>query len=243
MIDQIFTCVITFIQARSGNLIDWMNFLVFLNAWNLYSHEVDRDSNKNGTTWLLVNLVLKKYILDKVRSMGPLESSPGCDLPHLVLLVTEPLAWHIMVIQCCARLLLPSGKRKKKGGPSEHCNVELSQEVHDSIRSVCETIELVKQWLNQQISKSDNDKSEIILSSLQKDGDLGPGKVYRVLETLTSSSTIDKGLGDQITRALQSWSPADITRKIVTSQRTALSNFLRICDSKIKSLKELKAQL
>ncbi|XP_047252828.1 N-terminal acetyltransferase B complex auxiliary subunit NAA25 [Capsicum annuum] len=230
-------------EAWSCNLTDWMNFLVFLNAWNLYSHEVDRDSNKHGTTWLLVNLILKKYILDKVRSMGPLESSPGCDLPHLVLLVTEPLAWHIMVIQSCARLLLPSGKRKKKGGPSEHCNVELSQEVQDSIRSVCEVIELVRQWLNQQIGKSDNDKSEIILSSLQKDGELGPGKVYRVLGTLTSSPTIDKGLGDRITRALQSWSPADITGRIITSQRTALSNFLRICDSKIKSLEELKAHL
>lgn len=229
-------------EAWSCNLIDWMNFLVFLNAWNLCSHEV-RDSNKHGTTWLLVNLILKKYIVDKVRSMGPLESSPGCDLPHLVLLVTEPLAWHIMVIQSCARLLLPSGKRKKKGGPSENCNVELSREVQDSICSVCETIELVRQWLNQQISTSDNDKSEIILSSLRKDGELGPGKVYRVLETLTSSSTIDKGLGNRITRALQSWSPADITRKIITSQRTALSNFLKICDSKIKSLKELKAQL
>ncbi|XP_049366983.1 N-terminal acetyltransferase B complex auxiliary subunit NAA25 [Solanum verrucosum] len=230
-------------EAWSCNLIDWMNFVVFLNAWNLYSHEVDRDSNKHGSTWLLVNLILKKYILDKVRSMGALESSPGCDLPHLVLLVTEPLAWHIMVIQCCARSLLPSGKRKKKGGPSEQCNIELCQEVQDSIRCVCETIELVRDWLNQQMSKSDNDKSESILSSLKIDGELGPGKVYRVIETLTSSSTIDRGLGDVITRALQSWSPADISRKIITSQRTALSNFLRICDSKIKSVKELKAQL
>ncbi|XP_049406545.1 N-terminal acetyltransferase B complex auxiliary subunit NAA25 isoform X2 [Solanum stenotomum] len=230
-------------EAWSCNLIDWMNFVVFLNAWNLYSHEVDRDSNKHGSTWLLVNLILKKYILDKVRSMGALESSPGCDLPHLVLLVTEPLAWHTMVIQCCARSLLPSGKRKKKGGPSEQCNIELCQEVQDSIRCVCETIELVRDWLNQQMSKSDNDKSESILSSLKIDGELGPGKVYRVIETLTSSSTIDRGLGDVITRALQSWSPADISRKIITSQRTALSNFVRICDSKIKSVKELKAQL
>ncbi|KAK4731442.1 hypothetical protein R3W88_024430 [Solanum pinnatisectum] len=230
-------------EAWSCNLIDWMNFVVFLNAWNLYSHEVDRDSNKHGSTWLLVNLILKKYILDKVRSMGALESSPGCDLPHLVLLVTEPLAWHIMVIQCCARSLLPSGKRKKKGGTSEQCNIELCQEVQDSIRCVCETIELVRDWLNQQMSKSDNDKSESILSSLKRDGELGPGKVYGVIETLTSSSTIDKGLGDVITRTLQSWSPADISRKIITSQRTALSNFLRICDSKIKSVKELKAQL
>ncbi|XP_059290363.1 N-terminal acetyltransferase B complex auxiliary subunit NAA25 isoform X2 [Lycium ferocissimum] len=226
-------------EAWSCNLIDWMNFVVFLNAWNLYSHEVDRDSN----TWLLVNLILKKYILDKVRSMGPLESSPGCDLPNLVLLVTEPLAWHIMVIQSCARLLVTSGKKKKKGGPSEHCNVQLSQQVQDSIQSVCETIELVRQWINQQISMSDNEKSENILSSLRQDGEFGPGKVYRVVETLSSSSTIDKDLGDRITRALQSWSPADITRKIITSQRTALSNFLGICDSKIKSLKELKAHL
>ncbi|XP_009599785.1 N-terminal acetyltransferase B complex auxiliary subunit NAA25 isoform X2 [Nicotiana tomentosiformis] len=225
--------------AWSCNLIDWMNFLVFLNAWNLYSHEVDGDSN----TWLIVNSILKKYILDKVGSMGPLESSPGCDLPNLVLLVTEPIAWHILVIQSCARSLVPSGKRKKKGGPAENFNVQLSQELQESILSVCETIELVRQWLNQQIIKSDDYKSESILSSLLKDKEEGPGKVYRVLESLTSSSTSDADFGDRITRALQSWSATDIARKIICSQRTALSSFLKICDSKIKSLQALKAHL
>ncbi|KAK4370295.1 hypothetical protein RND71_009770 [Anisodus tanguticus] len=203
-------------EAWSCNLIDWMNFLVFLNAWNLYSHEVDRDSIKHGGTWLLVNLILKKYILDKVGLMGPLESSPGCDLPNLVLLVTEPLAWHIMVIQSCARLLLPSGKRKRK--------VDLRTTV---------TFSCLNKYRIYPVCMRD----------YRADGELGPGKVYRVVETLTSSSTIDKDLGVRITRALQSWSPADITRKIITSQGTTLSNFLSICDSKIKSLKELKAHL
>nr|XP_016440446.1 PREDICTED: uncharacterized protein LOC107766210 [Nicotiana tabacum] len=228
-------------EAWSCNLIDWMNFLVFLNAWNLYSHEVDGDSNRHGT-WLIVNSILKKYILDKVGSMGPLESSPGCDLPNLVLLVTEPIAWHILVIQSCARSLVPSGKRKKKGGPAENFNVQLSQELQESILSVCETIELVRQWLNQQIIKSDDYKSESILSSLLEDKEEGPGKVYRVLESLTSS-TSDVDFGDRITRALQSWSATVISRKIICSQRTALSNFLKICDSKIKSLQALKAHL
>ncbi|CAL5424651.1 unnamed protein product [Camellia sinensis] len=232
-------------EALTSNLIDWMNFAVFFNAWNVNSNEFvpDKDACKPGT-WHIVNSLLDKYILEKLRSMGPLISSPGCELPLLVQLVTEPLAWHGLILQSCVRSSLPSGKKKKKGGPAEQTNSQLSQGIRDSIVSLCGVIEEVAKWLREQIKKPVDMNVEIILSSLQvkeHDND-GPGKVFQVLETSMPSMN-DVELGDRISQALKFWSPADVARKIVTGQCTVMSEFLRICEWKIKSLQALKLQM
>ncbi|CAL5426932.1 unnamed protein product [Camellia sinensis] len=232
-------------EALSSNLIDWMNFAVFFNAWNMNSNEFvpDKDACKPGT-WHIVNSLLDKYILEKLRSMGPLISSPGCELPLLVQLVTEPLAWHGLILQSCVRSSLPSGKKKKKGGPAEQTNSQLSQGIRDSIVSLFGVIEEVAKWLREQIKKPVDMNVEIILSSLQvkeHDND-GPGKVFQVLETSMPSMN-DVELGDRISQALKFWSPADVARKIVTGQCTVMSEFLRICEWKIKSLQALKLQM
>ncbi|KAL7173086.1 hypothetical protein ACSBR2_032536 [Camellia fascicularis] len=232
-------------EALTSNLIDWMNFAVFFNAWNVNSNEFvpDKDACKPGT-WHVVNSLLDKYILEKLRSMGPLISSPGCELPLLVQLVTEPLAWHGLILQSCVRSSLPSGKKKKKGAPAEQTNSQLSQGIRDSIVSLCGVIEEVAKWLREQIKKPVDMNVEIILSSLQvkeHDND-GPGKVFQVLETSMSSMN-DVELGDRISQALKFWSPADVARKIVTGQCTVMSEFLRICEWKIKSLQALKLQM
>ncbi|GMP89825.1 hypothetical protein CsSME_00041217 [Camellia sinensis var. sinensis] len=232
-------------EALTSNLIDWMNFAVFFNAWNVNSNEFvpDKDACKPGT-WHIVNSLLDKYILEKLRSMGPLISSPGCELPLLVQLVTEPLAWHGLILQSCVRSSLPSGKKKKKGGPAEQTNSQLSQGIRDSIVSLCGVIEEVAKWLREQIKKPVDMNVEIILSSLQvkeHDND-GPGKVFHVLETSMPSMN-DVELGDRISQALKFWSPADVARKIVTGQCTVMSEFLRICEWKIKSLQALKLQM
>lgn len=219
-----------------------MSFIVFLNAWNLQSHEVDKGSN-TPNMWQLVNSLLRKCIEEKIRSIGPHASAPGSDLPTLVLLLTEPLAWHTLVIQSCARSVVPSGKRKKKGGPAEQSNTQLSQGIQESVQSVCNIIQEVLNWLKEQISKSDDTKLERVLSSLHGDGQSeGPGKVFQIITKLTSSAN-DMELGDRISQALQSWSPADVVRKITTSQVLALQEFSKICESKLKSLQALKAHL
>ncbi|KAI7982572.1 N-terminal acetyltransferase B complex auxiliary subunit NAA25 [Camellia lanceoleosa] len=232
-------------SALTSNLIDWMNFAVFFNAWNVNSNEFvpDKDACKPGT-WHVVNSLLDKYILEKLRSMGPLISSPGCELPLLVQLVTEPLAWHGLILQSCVRSSLPSGKKKKKGGSAEQTNSKLSQGIRVSIMSLCGVIEEVAKWLREQIKKPVDMNVEIILSSLQvkeHDND-GPGKVFQVLETSMSSMN-DVELGDRISQALKFWSPADVARKIVTGQCTVMSEFLWICEWKIKSLQALKLQM
>ncbi|KAI8015438.1 N-terminal acetyltransferase B complex auxiliary subunit NAA25, partial [Camellia lanceoleosa] len=228
-------------EALSSDLIDWMNFAVFLNAWNINSNELGPDKDACRPVSLhIVNSLLEKCILEKLRSMGPLISSPGSDLPLLVQLVTEPLAWHSLVIQSRVRSALPSGKKKKKGGPAEPTNSLLSQEIRDSIQSLCAVIEEVANWLREQIKSPLDGNVEIILSSLGvKEQNEGPGKVFQILQTSISSMN-DVELGDRISQALKSWSHVDIARKIVTGQSTVLSEFLQICELKVKSLQALK---
>ncbi|CAI9776493.1 unnamed protein product [Fraxinus pennsylvanica] len=93
------------LEALSTAVVDWMNFAVFFNAWNLNSCEI-RLSEKTVLalvlgSWHLVNSLTKKYLLEKIGSTGSLISSPGSDFPILVKLVTEPLAWHGLIIQSC----------------------------------------------------------------------------------------------------------------------------------------------
>ncbi|RVW56844.1 N-terminal acetyltransferase B complex auxiliary subunit NAA25 [Vitis vinifera] len=182
-------------EAFNSDTVDWLNFAVFLNAWNLGSHELglsDEDGCRPGT-WHIVNSLLERYIVEKVRSMGPLISSLGCDLPTLVQLVTEPLAWHGLIIQSCVRSALPSGKRKKKSGSVDQSNSPVSNAIRDSIQSLCSIVE-------------------------EKRTDRGPGQVFQVLQALISS-TSDTELGDRISQTLKSWSHVDVARKLVTGQR------------------------
>ncbi|KAM7496400.1 hypothetical protein LguiA_020814 [Lonicera macranthoides] len=217
-------------EVFSSDTVDWMNFAVFLNAWNLNSRELklpDKGAQKPDT-WNLVNCLLEKYILEKLKSMGPLLSSPGSDLPVVVQLVTEPLAWHGVVIQSYIRSSLPSGKKKKKGGPTEHSNPKILQDVRDSIKCVCVILEKVTKWLREQIDKQVEENVDTLLSPLKgKEENGGPGKVFRILEGFVSSMNgVD--LGDRISRELSSWCPVDVVRKIVTGQKSVLSEFLGI---------------
>ncbi|KAE8039358.1 hypothetical protein FH972_011778 [Carpinus fangiana] len=229
------------------DLIDWLNFAVFFNAWNLSSHEIAQpDGNGHGHrpgTWHIVDSLLEMCVLEKVRSMDPQICSPCVDLPILVQLVTEPLAWHVLVLQSSVRSSLPSGKKKKKGG-SDQPNTPLSHAIRDSIQSVCGTVEHVTKWLREQINKPEDENLETILSFLHKKGqnEGGPGQVFKILETSVSSIN-ETQLGERISQAVKSWSPVDVARKIVTGKCTVASKFLKICESKLKSLHAMKQQI
>lgn len=233
------------LEVPSPKLIEWMNFAVFYNAWSLNSHEkgASHGDITKTSSWQLVNSFLEKQIVEKVKSMRPLLSSPGSDLPVVVQMVTEPLAWHILVIQSCVRSSLPTGKKKKKGGATEHSNSQLSHEIRDSILSVYSIIEQVITWLKEQLQKPVDEGLDIIFSSLVTNvPNEGPGRVFHVIETCVSSVN-DTELGDRISGALRCWHPADVGRKFITGQNTVLSEFLKICESKIKSLQTLKLQV
>ncbi|KAK8641614.1 hypothetical protein V6N13_011004 [Hibiscus sabdariffa] len=231
-------------EVFGSDVIDWLNFAVFFNAWSLNSNEFGQHDDKcTPGSWHLVNSLLENYILSKLRSMGPLIQSPQGDLPTLVQLVTEPLAWHGVVIQSCVRLCVPSGKKKKKSGSTDQCISLLSHAVRDAIQSLCSILEEVAVWSQDQIKSPEDNKIDILVSSLKRNGQNGgPGQVFHILETLASSPN-ETELGNQISQALRAWSPVGVGRKIVTGQSRVLLEFYRICESKIKSLKSLKQQI
>ncbi|XP_008232050.1 PREDICTED: phagocyte signaling-impaired protein [Prunus mume] len=224
------------------DLIDWINFSVFLNAWNLSSHEIGMANGEGDLSqaWRCVDSLLEKYVSAKVSSMETLISSPCVDLPVLVQLITEPLAWHGLVIQSCFRSWLPAGKKKKKTGVADQSSLS---HLRDSVQSLCDSVEKVMKWLREQINRPEDENLETLLSALQKKGqNEGPGQVFQIIETFMSSKD-DTELGDRISQALKSWSSVDVGRKIVTGKCTVLSEFLRICESKLKLLQALKHQI
>ncbi|XP_048420479.1 N-terminal acetyltransferase B complex auxiliary subunit NAA25 isoform X1 [Pyrus x bretschneideri] len=229
-------------EVFGADLIDWINFSVFLNAWNLSSHEIGQANGDAGLSraWHCVGSLLEKYVSEKVNSMETLISCPWVDVPVLVQLVSEPLAWHALVIQSCTRSSLPSGKKKKKTGVPDH---SFLSHMRDSVQSLRNTLEKVMKWLREQINRPEDERLETLLSSLQKKGQKeGPGQVFHILETYISSVN-DTEIGDRISRALKSWSPPDVARKLITGKCTVLSEFLRICESKLKLLQTLKQQI
>lgn len=225
-------------------MIDWLNFAVFFNAWNLNSHEFGlHEGECIPDSWSLVNSLLENYILGKVRSMEPLIHYPQVDLRILVQLVTEPLAWHGLIIQSCVRSCVPSGKKKKKSGSIDQSISVFSHAIWDAIQSLCGMLEEVAKWSQDQINSPEDNKIDILMSSLQRNGqDEGPGQVFHILETLVSSPN-ETEVGNRISQALRSWSPADVARKVVTGQCRVLSAFSHTCESKIKSLQTLKQQV
>ncbi|KAF5189246.1 N-alpha-acetyltransferase 25, NatB auxiliary subunit [Thalictrum thalictroides] len=231
-------------EVFGSNLVDWLNFAVFFNAWKLGSHEVvsSLGDECRSSSWILVSSLIEKFTVGKLKSMKPLIQSPGIDIPLLVQIVTEPMAWHSIVLQSCIRSILPSGKKKKKSGQTDNSNSSLFQEIHSSVQSLCDMMEEVTQWLNEQLNTPEEENLNVLLSYLPGRGcNQGPGKVLQVLEALASSST-DLEHGDRISKALCSWRSNDILRKIVIGQRNVLSEFHHICKSKLPVLHSLRQQ-
>ncbi|XWS71905.1 hypothetical protein CRYUN_Cryun03dG0178600 [Craigia yunnanensis] len=199
-------------EAFGSDVIDWLNFAVFFNAHEFGQHEGECTPG----SWHLVNSLLENYILGKVRSMEPLIHSPQGDLPILVQLVTEPLAWHGLIIQSCVRLCLPSGKKKKKSGSADQSISLLSHAIRDAMQSLCGILEEVAKWSQDQINCPEDIKIDILVSSLQRNGqDEGPGQVFHILETLVSSPN-ETELGNRISQALSSWSPVDVADQSIS---------------------------
>ncbi|KAL5580626.1 hypothetical protein UlMin_013068 [Ulmus minor] len=234
-------------EIFGSDSIDWLNFAVFLNSWNLSSHEVaqgdgDGDGDGDGCqaqSWHIIDSLLEKSIAEKMSSTELSICSPWVDLPVLVQLITEPLAWHILVIQSFVRSSIPSGKKKKKTGPSDPSALSRTR---NSILCLYGILEKLRKWLRDQIEKPEEEKLESLVSSVQKKGQDGPGQIFQILQTLASS--IDEvELGNRISQALKSWSPVDVSRKIATGKCKVLAELLQICESKFKLMQSLKQQI
>lgn len=227
------------------NLVEWFDFSVFLNAWNLSSGEVGerKADGCQSSTWHIVDSLLEKYILEGVGSLECIIFTPYVDIQTLVQVVSEPLAWHDLILQACVRSSLPSGKRKKKTGSAEPSSSSRFIALRDSTQSLCSILEVLRKWLSGLVNQSDEGKLETILSSIRNSGkDEGPGQVFKTLETLTSSMNSNE-LGPRISEALKSWNTVEVARKLVTGKHVVLNEFMKICESKFKSIQKLKQQI
>ncbi|KAG5090700.1 hypothetical protein JHK82_049478 [Glycine max] len=234
------SCVVS-----DSNLIDWLNFTVFLNAWSLSSHElVQPDGNGcRPRIWNILDSMLEKYILEKVRFQEPQLCSPWSGMELLMQLVTEPLAWHGLVIQSCLRSCFPSGKKKKKSGLAYQSSMNLTKAITDSVVHLSHVLEDVLTWITEWNKRPEDEHLENILLLLRKDGhNDGPGEVFHILETFISSMN-DAELGDRISQSLKSWSPADVFRKMMTGKLKVLTEFSAICESKLKLFNSMKQQI
>ncbi|CAN7140209.1 hypothetical protein IGI04_040855 [Brassica rapa subsp. trilocularis] len=219
-------------ETLGSDLVDWLNFAVFWNAWSLNSQE----------HWNVLNLLFERLILDRIKSMGSSEmSSCYSDVQVLVQIITEPLAWHSLIIQACTRSSLPSGKKKKKAQHSDHLpSSPMSQAIKDSIHSLCSTVQEVSNWLVNQMNNPEDDQVERFLTTLKRNK--GPGQVLEVLESFIATSE-ESEVGSRIFESLKTWSKADSARKTVTAQQRVLHEFHQICESKRKLLEKLKQQM
>ncbi|XP_020221131.1 N-terminal acetyltransferase B complex auxiliary subunit NAA25 [Cajanus cajan] len=231
--------------VSDSNLIDWLNFTVFLNAWNLSSNElVHPDGNgSRPRIWNILDSLLEKYILEKVRSIEPQLCSPWSDIELLTQLVTEPLAWHGLVIQSCLRSCFPPSKKKKKSGSGYQSSSNLAHAITDSVLHLSHVLEDVMKWIREWKRRPEDLNLDSILSLLHKDGhNDGPGKVFHILQTFISSVN-DSEVGDRISQSLKSWCPAEVARKMMTGKLKVLMDFSAICESKLKLLQHLKQQI
>ncbi|VVB16454.1 unnamed protein product [Arabis nemorensis] len=222
-------------ESLGSDLVDWLTFAVFWNAWSLSSHE----------HWHVLNLLFERLIMDRIRSMGSSDmNSCYSDIQVLVQIITEPLAWHSLIIQACTRSSLPSGKKKKKPQHSDQLSSSpMSQAIKESIQCLWSTVQEVSNWLLSQMNNPEDDQVERFLSTLKRNEDTGgPGQVLGVLESFIASSE-ESEVGNRIFEALKSWSTADSARKTVVAQQRLLREFHQICESKSKLLETLKQQL
>ncbi|XP_054797516.1 N-terminal acetyltransferase B complex auxiliary subunit NAA25 isoform X1 [Prosopis cineraria] len=233
-------------EVFGSNLIDWLNFTVFLNAWSLSSHELVQPDEHGSRphAWSILDSLLEKYILEKVRSMESEICSSWSDVQLLIQIVTEPLAWHGLVIQSCLRSCLPSGKKKKKSGSVDHSSSSLVHTITNSVQHLSSVMEEIMKWIREWKNTPEDKNVEDIISSFrnnEKQND-GPGQIFHIFDSFFSSKDATE-LGDRISQSLESWSPAHVARKMVTGKHKVLMEFSKICESKLKSLKSMKQQI
>ncbi|XP_068634358.1 N-terminal acetyltransferase B complex auxiliary subunit NAA25 isoform X2 [Aristolochia californica] len=232
-----------FFKDLGSEAVDWIQFAVFVNAWNLSRHDqVSVAGDVCGlNSWFLVDELMEKFVAEELGSAQPLTTCAGGTISALTQIVSEPLSWHVLVIQSCIRSLKPTGKKKKKSVTVDQSHAPVLQAINCSIQTLTSVLEKVQRWLREQIDTSEDGKMDTLLLSLHiRDSDKsGPGRVLQVLEAATLSTSKSE-VGDRIHDSLQSWSRVNVARKIINGQVKVLTEFHNICFSKLKLLGTLK---
>ncbi|KAF6995206.1 hypothetical protein CFC21_011747 [Triticum aestivum] len=217
------------------DIVSWMSFAVFINAMNLWSNEsvIPRTDPSSPSSWEIVDSLVKICIEEHLTDANRILTCPGNKIPLLVQMVTEPISWHLIIIQSCMRVVAPQGKKKKKSGPSLRPNMPQLQGIQRSVQCLIETLRSVQKWLSDQMSLEEQGL-DILMSYLQGTGDEGPGQTFRVLEEKPAAHASE--LGDRIAQSLEAWSSTGVVRRIVGAEHEVLAEFKKMVDSKLKLL-------
>ncbi|VAH05797.1 unnamed protein product [Triticum turgidum subsp. durum] len=224
------------------DIVSWMSFAVFINAMNLWSNEsvIPRTDPSSPSSWEIVDSLVKICIEEHLTDANRILTCPGNKIPLLVQMVTEPISWHLIIIQSCMRVVAPQGKKKKKSGPSLRPNMPQLQGIQRSVQCLIETLRSVQKWLSDQMSPEEQGL-DILMSYLQGTGDEGPGQTFRVLEEKPAAHASE--LGDRIAQSLEAWSSTGVVRRIVGAEHEVLAEFKKMVDSKLKLLMSESASL
>uniref|UniRef100_A0A452YRW3 N-alpha-acetyltransferase 25, NatB auxiliary subunit n=1 Tax=Aegilops tauschii subsp. strangulata TaxID=200361 RepID=A0A452YRW3_AEGTS len=124
------------------DIVSWMSFAVFINAMNLWSNEsvIPRTDPSSPSSWEIVDSLVKICIEEHLTDANRILTCPGNKIPLLVQMVTEPISWHLIIIQSCMRVVAPQGKKKKKSGPSLRPNMPQLQGIQRSVQCLIETL-------------------------------------------------------------------------------------------------------
>ncbi|XP_072997534.1 N-terminal acetyltransferase B complex auxiliary subunit NAA25 isoform X1 [Typha latifolia] len=224
-----------------SDVISCINFAVFFNSWNLSSKHpiIPSKDNCSPSSWHIVDSLIKTSIMEQLTHAEAILTSPGSCLPVLVQLVTESFSWHILVVQCCMRSMLPHGKKKKRSSSADQVNLPQLQAIRDSVQCLSNTIQEIQKWLEDQMSMSEENAMDTLLSYVHRRGiEEEPGRVLQILEENAAANNSE--LGERIAGSLQSWSSASVVRKMVRAQHSSLSEFRQLCHLKLKLLDSLK---
>ncbi|KAG8085216.1 hypothetical protein GUJ93_ZPchr0010g7880 [Zizania palustris] len=230
------------VKDFAPDIVSWMSFAVFINAWNLWSNEslIPRADQSRLSSWQTVDSLVKICIEEQLIDANRTLTSPGNNIPVLVQMITEPISWHVLVIQSCVRAIAPQGKKKKKGGPSERPNIPRLQAIKRSVQCIIDTLHSVQSWLSDQMGPEEK-ALDILLSYLQGASEDGPGHITCILEE--NSARHNPELGGQIAQSLETWSTAGVIRRIVGAEHKMLVELKKICDSKLKLLGSVSSAL
>uniref|UniRef100_A0ACD5TMA4 Uncharacterized protein n=1 Tax=Avena sativa TaxID=4498 RepID=A0ACD5TMA4_AVESA len=223
------------VKDFAPDIVSWMSFAVFINAMNLWSNEsvIPRTNESSPTSWQIVDSLVKVCIEEHLTDAKRILTCPGNNIPLLVQMVTEPISWHLIVIQSCIRAIAPQGKKKKKSGPSLRPDIPHLQGIQRSVQCLIDTLRSVQTWLSDQMSPEEH-ALDTLLSHLQGTSDEGPGQTFRVLEENPASHASE--LGDLISKSLETWSSTGVLRRIVGAERELLAEFKKTVDLKLKRL-------
>ncbi|WVZ98055.1 hypothetical protein U9M48_043538 [Paspalum notatum var. saurae] len=230
------------IKDFAPDIVSWMSFAVFINAWNLCCNKsaIPGTDQSSPSSWQLVDHLVKTCIEEQLTNANEMLTCPGNNVPLLAQMVTEPISWHLLVIQSFMRGMAPQGKKKKKGGLLERPNTPHLEAIQRSVRCMADILESVQTWLSDQM-RPEEQALDKLLSHLHGTGAEWPGQISRTLEE--SAAAASSEIGGRIAQSLEPWSCAGVVRRIVGAEMDTIAELKKICGLKLKLLALASASL